>query len=201
EVNSIVMRRGRLVRGDAPEVIVSESFAAAQGLEPGSRMSVLLNGRERELAVVGIALSPEYVYALGPGMIAPDDRRFGILWTGRRVLESALGLGGEFNDLALRVGKPAPVDEVALRVRAALEPYGAADVHGRERQPSHAFLSAMLHQIAGVGRIAPAIFLLVAAVLLHGVLVRLVDTQRQHIGVLKALGIGELRIALHYLPL
>jgi putative ABC transport system permease protein len=134
-------------------------------------------------------------------MIAPDDRRFAILWTGRRVLESALGASGEFNDLAIRVKHPAALDDVARQVEAVLEPYGAADVHGRERQPSHAFLSAMFHQIAGVGRIAPAIFLVVAAFLVHTVLGRLVETQRQHIGLLKALGIGEAAIGWHYLEL
>jgi putative ABC transport system permease protein len=59
----------------------------------------------------------------------------------------------------------------------------------------------MFHQIAGVGRIAPAIFLAVAAFLVHGVLGRLVETQRQHIGLLKALGIGEAAIGWHYLEL
>src|SRR6185503_15386236 len=117
-----------------------------------------INGRKRELAVVGVALSPEYIYTLGAGMIAPDDRRFGIFWTGRQVLEAALG------------------------------PYGAADVHGRKRQPSHAFVPAMLHQIAGVGRIVPAIFLLVAAFLAHTMLGRLVEVQRRQIGLMKALG-------------
>ena len=202
EVNAIVLRRGRSVgAGAAPEVIVSESFADAHGLAPGERLNVLVGGRSREMVIVGIALSPEYVYALGPGMIAPDDRRFAILWTERRVLESALGASGEFNDLAIRVKQGAALDDVARRVEAVLEPYGAADVHGRERQPSHAFLSAMFHQIAGVGRIAPAIFLVVAAFLVHGVLGRLVETQRQHIGLLKALGIGEAAIGWHYLEL
>ena len=200
EVNAIVLRRGRFVRADAPEVIVNESFAEAHGLGPGDRLDVLLGGRSREMAIVGVALSPEYVYALGPGMLSPDERRFAILWTGRRVLEAALGASGEFNDLAVRVNAAGSVDDVARQVEAALEPYGA-EAHGRERQPSDAFLSAMFHQIAGVGRIAPAIFLLVAAFLVHSVLGRLVDTQRQHIGVLKALGIGDGRIALHYLEL
>jgi len=202
EVNAIVVRRGRSIgAGDAPEVIVSESFADAHGLAPGERLSVLVGARSRELAIVGVALSPEYIYALGPGMIAPDDRRFAVLWTGRRVLESELGARGEFNDLAIRVKQSAAPDEVARQVEAVLEPYGAADVHGRERQPSHAFVSAMLHQIAGVGRIAPAIFLIVAAFLVHTVLGRLVETQRQHIGLLKALGIGEAAIGWHYLEL
>ena len=202
EVNAIVLRRGRFIgAGAAPEVIVSETFADARGLAPGERLNVLVGGRSREMVIVGIALSPEYVYALGPGMIAPDDRRFAILWTERRVLESALGASGEFNDLAIRVKQGAALDDVARQVEAVLEPYGAADVHGRERQPSHAFLSAMFHQIAGVGRIAPAIFLVVAAFLVHGVLGRLVETQRQHIGLLKALGIGEAAIGWHYLEL
>jgi len=201
EVNAIVLRRGRFVRADAPEVIVNESFAEAHGLGPGDRLDMVLGGRKREMAIVGLALSPEYVYALGPGMLSPDERRFAILWTGRRVLEAALGVSGEFNDLALRLNESASVEGVARQVEAALEPYGAVEAHGRERQPSDAFLSAMLHQIAGVGRIAPAIFLVVAAFLVHSVLVRLVDTQRQHIGVLKALGIGDVRIAWHYLEL
>jgi len=191
EVNAMVLRQGRFVRAsDASEAVVSESFAAAHGLAPGERLSVLVGGRSRELVVVGVALSPEYVYALGPGMIAPDDRRFGVLWTGRRLLESALGASGEFNDLSVRVKASASLNDVSRQIEALLEPYGAADIHGRERQPSHAFLSAMFHQIAGVGRIAPAIFLLVAAFLVHTVLGRLIETQRQHIGLFKALGIG-----------
>ncbi|HEV8110780.1 MAG TPA: ABC transporter permease, partial [Burkholderiales bacterium] len=143
EVNAIVLRRGRLFSAaDAPEVIVSERFAEAHGLAPGERLSVRLRGHSRELVIVGLALSPEYVYALGPGMIAPDDRRFGILWAGRRLLEAELGAGGEFNDLAVRVKESAALEEVAHQVEAALKAYGAADIHGRERQPSHAFLSA-----------------------------------------------------------
>jgi putative ABC transport system permease protein len=202
EVNALVLRQGRYVRaGDALEAVVSESFAAAHGLGPGERLSVLAGGRSRELIVVGIALSPEYVYALGPGMIAPDNRSFGVLWTGRRTLESTLDASGEFNELSVRVQASVPLNDVSRRIEALLEPYGAAEIHGRDRQPSHAFVSAMFHQIAGVGRIAPAIFLLVAAFLVNTVLGRLIETQRQHIGVFKALGIGEVAIGWHYLEL
>jgi putative ABC transport system permease protein len=199
EVNALVLRRGRWISSsDADEVIVGESFANAHGLGPGSRITALLGARKRELTVVGVALAPEYIYALGSGMIAPDDRRFGIFWTGRQVLEAALGARGQFNDVGVRLKESASARDVARGIEALLEPYGAADVHGRERQLSHAFVSAMFHQIAGVGRIVPAIFLLVAAFLVHAVLGRLIETQRQHIGLLKALGIGDRAIGWHY---
>lgn len=202
EVNALVLRQGRPIRSrEAEEVIVSESFARAHALAPGGRIGIFVGGRKRALEVVGVALSPEYIYALGPGMIAPDDRRFGVFWTGRGVLEAALGAPGEFNDAGIRLNAAAAAGDVAREIEAVLRPYGAADVHGRERQPSHAFVSSMLHQIAGVGRIVPALFLLAAAFLVHSVLGRLIETQRQQIGLLKALGIGERAIGLHYLKL
>jgi len=202
EVNAIVLRQGRSIRArEADEVIVSESFATAHALAPGARISAFVGGRKRVLEVVGVALSPEYIYALGPGMIAPEDRRFGVFWTGRGLLEAALGAPGEFNDVGVRLSGTAAASDVARELQALLRPYGAADVHGRERQPSHAFVSSMLHQLAGIGRIVPALFLLAAAFLVHTVLGRLVETQRQQIGLLRALGIGSRAIAAHYLKL
>ena len=53
--------------GRAEEVVVNESFANAHAFVPGSRFSAILNGRKRELVIVGIALSPEFIYAIGPG--------------------------------------------------------------------------------------------------------------------------------------
>jgi len=202
EANAIALRQGRSIgASDAEEVVVAENFASARGLGPGSRITVHINGRKRELAVVGVALSPEYIYTLGAGMIAPDDRRFGIFWTGRQVLEAALGARDQFNDLAVRLKQTASASDATREIEAVLAPYGAADVHGRKRQPSHAFVSAMLHQIAGVGRIVPAIFLLVAAFLAHTMLGRLVEVQRRQIGLMKALGIGDGAIGWHYLKL
>ena len=42
-----------------------------------------MNGRWRNLVVVGVALSPEYVYTIGPGALMPDDLRYGVLRPGR----------------------------------------------------------------------------------------------------------------------
>ena len=32
------------------------------------------------MSIVGIALSPEFVYEVGSGMLFPDNRRFGVMW-------------------------------------------------------------------------------------------------------------------------
>ena len=52
------------VRSDGNlDVLVSEGFAQAHQLAPGSPLAALVNGKRRTLIVVGIALSPEFIFA------------------------------------------------------------------------------------------------------------------------------------------
>src|SRR5690606_36523890 len=80
KLNLVAVRSGRMPRPrSTDEALVSEPFAEAHGLQVGDRIRAILNGSWRELRIVGVALSPEYVYAIGPGALMPDDARFGVL--------------------------------------------------------------------------------------------------------------------------
>ena len=66
-LNDLFLRRGRWIeRGRPDEVLASEAFVAAHGLEPATASPAIINGRLRRLAIVGVALSPEYVYSIRP---------------------------------------------------------------------------------------------------------------------------------------
>jgi putative ABC transport system permease protein len=67
-LNLLHLRKGRTVEpGRAEEAVVVESFATAHKLEPGDRLPVIVNGVLRQLSVVGIALSPEFVFPIPLG--------------------------------------------------------------------------------------------------------------------------------------
>src|SRR4030095_10783933 len=103
-LNRLHLRVGRLPEpGRTDEVVVNDSFAEAHGFTPGARFSAILNGRKRELMVVGTALSPEFIYARRPGDIMPDDRRFGIVWMPEKALASAYDLDGAFSSVTLKL--------------------------------------------------------------------------------------------------
>ena len=82
---------------------MNEGFAKAHRMRVGSTFKVLLNGKKREVKVVGIALSPEFIYALGPGDLMPDDRRFAVLWMSEKSLAALFDLDGAFNNLTLKL--------------------------------------------------------------------------------------------------
>ena len=103
-VNDLFLRRGRWIEpGHRDEVLASESFAIAHGINPGDRVPAVINGRLRDLTIVGIALSPEYIYSIRPGELVPDDKRFGIFWMDRQALGAAFDMEGGFNDVVLRL--------------------------------------------------------------------------------------------------
>ncbi len=201
-VNAIFLRRGRLPEeGRALEVVVNENFAEAHGFQPGSTLQAILDGVKTTLHVVGIALSPEYIYALGPGDLLPDDERFGVLWMSEEALAARFDLDGAFNALSLRLLRGASEESVIDSLDHILAPYGGTGAYARKDQVSHAFLDAELTQLDAMARVIPPIFLLVSAFLINMILSRLIALEREQIGLLKALGYGGFAIAWHYLKL
>ena len=101
-VNDLFLRRGRWIeRGRPDEVLASEGFVIANKLELGDRVPAVLNGRLRHLTIVGVALSPEFIYSIRPGEMVPDDRRYGVLWMDEQALAAAFDMEGGFNDVVL----------------------------------------------------------------------------------------------------
>ncbi|MFQ5954967.1 MAG: FtsX-like permease family protein, partial [Kiloniellales bacterium] len=199
-LNDVTVRRGRYLAPTRPdEVLVGEAFAEAHGLGPGDTLEATINGRKRRLSIVGVALSPEYVYSIGPGVIVPDDRRFGVLWMAREALAAAFDLDGAFNDVSLSLMRAASTPEVLARLDGLLEPYGGIGAYDRSDQLSDAYLSGEMDQLSAIGKVVPPIFLAVAIFLLYVVLSRLIDTEREQIGLLKAFGYGNAVLGWHYL--
>ena len=205
-MNLVGVARGRGIdattgiRSDGSlEALVSEGFAQAHGLGPGSAVEVLMNGKRRRLIIVGIALSPEFIFAGLWGM--PDARGFGIFWIDRDALAAAYDMQGAFNRVALKLAPGASEPAAADGLARLLARYGGSEAHGRSDQGSHAMLDNEIKEQRVLGTLLPVIFLGVAAFLLNVVVSRLVATQREQIAALKALGYSNRAIGLHYLKL
>ncbi len=198
-LNDLFLRSGRWIepfRDD--EVLISETFARANHLDTGDSVAAIINGRRRDLRIVGLALSPEYVYAIRPGELVADDARFGVVWMGRKALATAYQMDGGFNDVALTLEHGADSRDVITRLDRLLEPYGGLGAIPRSQQLSHFFLQSEIDSLRGMGEIVPVIFLAVAAFLLNVVLTRLVSVQRPEIAALKALGYSNAEVSWHF---
>ena len=197
--NRLYLRAGRMLSPWAhDEVLVSEAFAQAHRLQLGDRLRATLYGRTQWFRIVGLAVSPEYVYQIKPGAMFPDYERYAIVWTSRRALEAALDMSGAFNQLTVRLTPGANEKDALAAIDRLLVKSGGRGAHGRMEQLSYRFLYEEFRQLGTMTRLFPAIFLAVAAFLLNVVFTRLVATQRDQIAILKAFGYSTWDVALHY---
>src|SRR5262249_28847195 len=110
-------------------------------------------------------------------------------------------LRGAFNDVVLSLMPGADRDEVIRRVDSILDQYGGIGAYARKDHVSHATLQGDIEQLRASIRLAAPLFLGVVAFLLNMLMMRQVETERSHIGVLKAFGYTNTAVAWHYAKL
>ncbi|RMB08713.1 ABC transporter permease [Eilatimonas milleporae] len=201
-INDLVLRKGRWVdHRRADEVLVLEFFADAHGLDLDDEITATVNGKKQRLKIVGTVLSPEYIYAIAPGSIVPDNKRYGVFWMARRQLEAAYDMDGAFNSLIMTLRRDARAQDVVDQVDTVLDRYGGTGAYVRADHISDRFLTNEMDELRTQITILPSVFLGVAAFLLNIVIMRLVATEREIIGLLKAFGYSNRQVAGHYLAL
>ncbi|QPH52943.1 FtsX-like permease family protein [Pontivivens ytuae] len=188
-------------RHDTDRVVINEPFALANDLRIGDRFHANLNGARRALTVTGTALSPEFIYTIGPGALVPDDENFGIVWMPERALAAAFDRTGAFNNLAVKIRPGFDAEPVMDAVDALLAPYGGLGAFDRADQPSNAYIDSEIEQLRTLSYILPPIFLGITVFLVSMVIGRIVTLERSEIGLLKALGYSSATVCLHYLLL
>jgi putative ABC transport system permease protein len=196
------LRAGRMIApGGIDEILVAESFAIANNLSPGDKLPLTVNGQRRNGEIVGVVLAPEFIYSIAPGTIMPDARRYGVIWMSRNSLAAAYDMDGAFNEIVLSLLPGTDVRVVLEGVDSVLDRFGGTGAYDRTDHMSDAFLSAEIDGLEAMGKVVPPIFLAVAALLINIVMSRLVQTEREQIGLFKAFGYSNRRIAAHYLKI
>ncbi len=201
-LNRVYLRTGRMpIPGRTIETLVNEGFARAHHLKPSDSLSVTLNGQQRQITIVGIGISPEYIYALNPAAPLPDDKHFGIFWLPQKALEELCNMGGSFNAVTASINSNASSNDILSEFDRILKPYGNLGAYSRARQPSNMIISDEISQQKIMAFFMPFIFLSISAFLVHVIVSRLVSLQRNQIATLKACGYTNFQVASHYLTL
>ncbi|MFX0540493.1 ABC transporter permease [Roseovarius sp. S4756] len=201
-LNDVYLTDGRLpASGRSDEIVLLQSFAAAHNLHPGDNLDATMNGARRSFRIVGLAQSPEFLYVTAPGELVPDDARFGVIWMSRPGLAAAYDMDGAFNEALLDLTRGVNAAAVLDRVDRLLAPYGGSGAYGLEDQTSNRFISEEIDGLDAAAAGVPPIFLAVAAFLLYIVISRMVQSEREEIGLMKAFGYTNTEVGSHYFKL
>ncbi len=180
------------------EILLLEGFARAHDLAPGDELSATMHGVRRTFEIVGLAQAPEFLYVTAPGELAPDDARFAVIWMSEEALAAAYDLDGAFNEALLSLTRTAELATVLDELDRMLASFGGVGAYGLRDQFSNRFITEEIDGLRVTRRAVPPIFLAVAAFLLYIVTSRMIQAEREQIGLLKAFGYSSLEVGAHY---
>jgi putative ABC transport system permease protein len=202
-INDLHLTRGRWFdREGYREVILAERFALEHNLDVGDRILAVMNNRKEALRIVALAMSPEFIYMIrGTGEILPDPTHFTVMWLSESYAESAFNFADACNEVVVTLDPDADPTEVIDILDDRLDRYGAIGAYERKNQLSHAYLQSEIDGLEGSATMVPAIFLGIAAFVLHTMMSRLIHTQRGQVAIFRAFGYTRADLRGHFLKL
>lgn len=197
--NIVYLMEGRLPEaGHRDEILLLSGFARAHGFAPGDTIDATINGVRRSLQIAGLAQSPELLFVAAPGEMIPDPARYGAIWMRRAPLAAAFDMEGAVNDVVVALTRNASAAAVIDAVDTLLDPWGGTGAHDRQDLISDRFVTEEIDGLRTMSGAVPPLFIAVAAFLLYIVVSRMVQTEREEIGLLKAFGYTNLEVGSHY---
>jgi len=204
-VNRSDIPTGRGIQA-ADEILLLKRFADYHHIKPGDFVKLWINGAPHEFKVAGLAFNPEYLVAgRSREMPFPAPSAFGVAWIGEAALTELIKMPGHINSVVVRLDGESETVSSALRaqVRRELEPifkdYASLTILEREQTASGGVIQANAQGNFQTMAMFSAMFLMASLAITAILLGRLIESERQRIGTLRALGVTRLELVLHYL--
>jgi putative ABC transport system permease protein len=199
-VNRLDEPAGRAVQR-ADEILLLKRFADYHQIKPDDVLDIWINGEKHALRVAGLVFSPEYLVAgRGPESPFPSMSSFGVAWLPQRVLARLSGAGSTVNDMVVRL-QPGlkPNDEIRAGLERALSRYDDVVIRSRTQTSSGGVVQANVDGNFPVMASFSGLFLVGTIIITAILLGRQVESERQRIGTLRALGVTRRELVVHYM--
>ncbi len=178
---------------DSDGVWLDKSFAEANGLNVGDRISFESNGYIIDKEIKGLGYSPEYVYHSSPDSIIPDYSKIGFAYMSYKAFPEDTV---PYNVLNVKFdGSPDTYSKLLdYRLNGYYSTYVKQSDHPRVYQFSEEITK---HKM--MANIFPIVFIIVAMLILLTTMTRVIAHQRTQIGTLKANGFKNITLTIHYI--
>lgn len=200
-VNGVDTPLGKAIEND-DEILLLKRFADRYQIKPGDKLLVWIGDQKYHLKVAGLAFSPEYLVAgRSREMPFPTVSSFGVAWIRHSKLAKMTGQYNWVNDIVLTM-QSIPENDDLLRqaLDDAVHKYDKnAVILSRTQTASGGVIDANVKGNMPTVASFSALFLLGAILITSVLLGRLVESERQRIGTLRALGVTRQELVFHYL--
>lgn len=198
-INGVKLVKGIPLDKKSTNIWLDNKFFVANNLQLNDELSIIVEGKKKNLSIVGIGQSPEFIYALRSSQeIVPSPETFGIAYVPFEVMNQFFP-DNKINNIIFTLKPGYSYDDVEDNLKNELKSYGIKSMFSRKDQVSHLILNQEIEQVGNMSTAMPLLFLAIAGAILYSMLRRKIEEQRNLIGILKALGYTNEEIIFHYI--
>jgi len=187
-----------MIEGSIPsrkrEILLDSHYAKEHRFQVGDPMTISVNDKNVTFTISGLGENVEYAKKNE----IQDHKTYGVAYMAEETIPEIAG-GFYYNEILIDAEEGYDVDRLGRSIEAQSEELPYVNRISKERTFSYSQLQQTIHNNQLMGRVFPLVLFMIEAVILFLTMSRIIDSQRNQVGIMKALGIKNGNIMLHYM--
>lgn len=203
KVNDFIIESGEYFTDDQDQIMIVTQFFQGHELEIGDEIWIETPGGREKMELQGEIFSSEFVYMVNPASGLPDIKGLAASWLPIKTVQGMFGLSDNFaNEILVRFDKDIDEDEEKHLINEIKEeikeiaPFVSYTI--LEDEMEREMRDADVGLLDEFARVFGIIILLLALFIMYDNISKLVASQRNYIGTMRALGGHKEVVVSHY---
>jgi len=193
EINTPTMIEGS-IPSNKGEIILDSHYASEHQYRVGDEINIDKNGKALKFTISGLCENVEYAKKNE----IQDHKNYGVAYIGEETLPEIID-GGFYNEIIIHAQEGYDINKLSKAIEEQSEQLSYLNQMSKERTFSYSQLKATIYNNKMMSRVIPFVLFVIEAIILFLTMSRMIDAQRNQVGIMKALGVRNSSIMLHYM--
>ncbi|MFP3390717.1 ABC transporter permease [Brevibacillus sp. SIMBA_040] len=193
EITTPTMIEGR-IPSKKEEILLDSHYAKEHDYHVGDQISLRANERDFTFTISGLGENVEHAKKNE----IQDHKTYGIAYIAEEIIPE-IANGFTYNEIMINAKEGYDIDLVGKSIEAQSKGLPYVSQVSKERSFSYSKINETIHNNKLMSKVIPFILFLIVAIILFLTMSRMIDSQRNQVGIMKALGVKNRSIMLHYM--
>ncbi|WP_312113643.1 ABC transporter permease [Brevibacillus reuszeri] len=193
EINTPTMIEGR-IPSKKEEILLDSHYAKEHDYRVGDRVTLRANEKELTFTISGMGENVEHAKKNE----IQDHKAYGIAYISEAAIPEIVSVF-TYNEIMIEAKEGYDIDLLGKSMEAQSKQLPYVSQITKERTFSYSKINETIHNNKLMSKVIPFVLFLIVAIILFLTMSRMIDSQRNQVGIMKALGVKNSSIMLHYM--
>ncbi|SMF90447.1 putative ABC transport system permease protein [Paenibacillus uliginis N3/975] len=193
EINTPTMIEGS-IPSKKDEILLDSHYAQEHHYQVGDQIRITTNGRDVTFTISGLGENVEYIKK-NP---TQDHKTHGIAYIAEETIPEIRD-GFYYNEIMIDAQEGYDIDQLGKSIEGQSKHLPYLDQTSKERTYGYSQIKQTIYNNSMMSKVIPLVLFLISAIILFLTMSRTIDSERNQVGIMKALGVKNRNIMLHYM--